>query len=510
MMGSRGGPRPTHSTTKRPPLLKYRVFVRHGLIGASALAALSLAPVPGVPGPVARSENPRYAAIVMDATTGEVLFARFADETRYPASITKVMTLYLAFEALAEGRARLDEMITVSPKAAAQAPSKLGLQPGQQISLDDAMRATAIRSCNDMAMAIAEHLGGSEAGFTDMMTRKARALGMTRSRYFNPNGLPDSRQTTTARDLAILSRAVMRDYPQYYRYFGLHDWSYDGRSFRSTNGLLTRGEGYDGIKTGFTNASGYNLAASAVRDGKRLIAVVLGGRTSGSRNEHLDGLMNTGFELERLRERGERVQLTQAFFEARGYGLGSETSGPIQFAQALGPDGEDSDQATYASLPQRSATEVSYAEAASTTPPSPQVAPAAGAPRPAFRPTQAQERADLTSRLNGGGEAGRQAATSTTSRPARPQPTPPRPREPEGRWSVQVGAFRDEAVARRWLDEVNRRFRSEFARAERRVIASSDGWRRSRFIGLTEEAARGACRTLEARNVTCLVVRPEG
>ncbi|WP_420479452.1 D-alanyl-D-alanine carboxypeptidase family protein, partial [Brevundimonas sp. FT23028] len=280
--------------------------------------------------------NPAYASIVVDAETGEVLFARYADNRRYPASVTKVMTLYLAFEALAAGRARLDDVITVSPRAASQPPSKLGLAAGQTITLEDAMKATAVRSANDMAVAIAEHIGGSEARFTAQMTLKAQELGMTHTRYVNANGLPDARQLTTARDLAILGRAVMRDYPQYYRFFGIHDWVYNGRTYTNTNGLLRTGGGYDGMKTGLTNASGSNIMASAVRDGKRLITVVLGGQSSASRNAHVAALTDTGFEVVRLRRQGERIEVAQLFYEQRGFGAQpNETpagDGPIQYA----------------------------------------------------------------------------------------------------------------------------------------------------------------------------------
>ena len=327
------------------------LLIRRGLLSLLLVAALALTPT--TPPLVAQSsENTRYAAIVVDAESGEVLFARHADSRRYPASITKVMTLYLTIEALTEGRVKLDDVITVSRRAASQPPSKLGLAAGQTITLDDAMKATAVRSANDMAMAIAEHVGGSQDRFAAQMTLKARELGMTQTRYVNPNGLPDARQLTSARDLAILARAVMRDYPQYYRYFGLHDWVYEGREYRNTNGLLRSGLGYDGMKTGYTNASGYNLAASAVRDGRRLITIVLGGRSTASRNEHVAELMNTGFEVERLRRSGQPIQVAQTFFEQRGFGIGPDNSGPVQYASVADDEEEDTASAvTYASLP---------------------------------------------------------------------------------------------------------------------------------------------------------------
>lgn len=459
---------------------------------AVALVALSIAPTPGSGPLVAQSsENARYAAVVVDAASGEVLFGRFADSRRYPASITKVMTLYLTFEALAEGKVKLTDTVTVSPRAASQPPSKLGLAAGQTISLDNAMRATAVRSANDMAVAIAEHVGGSEARFASMMTLKAEELGMTQTRYVNPNGLPDSRQLTSARDLAILARAVMRDYPQYYRYFGLHDWAYEGRDYRNTNGLLTS-QGYDGIKTGYTNASGYNLAASTVRDGKRLITIVLGGRSSATRNAHVVELMETGFEVERRRKRGDRIQVAQTFFEERGYGIGSA---PIQYASltssAGNPAGNDEDGEGVGS------DAVAYTAAVSRQPAPTEVVPAPSAVRASGeRPSN-----DLTASLNG-------AAAAPRATPSRPAATPTRPRAPAGRWAVQVGAFKEEKVARDWLAEVNRRFRSQFTGAERNVLTAGE-WYRSRFTGLTETAAKAACEALSERRVTCMVVRPD-
>lgn len=436
------------------------------------------------------SDNARYAAIVVDAESGEVLFARHADSRRYPASITKVMTLYLAFEALSEGRVRPTDVLTVSPHAASQPPSKLGLAAGQTITLDDAMKATAVRSANDMAVAIAEHIGGSEDRFTAQMTLKAQELGMTQTRYVNANGLPDARQLTSARDLAILARAVMRDYPQYYRYFGLHDWTYNGRDYRNTNGLLHSGLGYDGMKTGYTNASGYNLAASSVRDGKRLITIVLGGRSTASRNQHVAALMDTGFEVERARHNGQLIQVAQTYFESKGFGLGPESSTPLQYASVSSSGNDDDDGA------------VAYTALAAATPPPPARVTPAPSERPAAPIQRAEARpADVTAILNGGTGA---PSRTTTSRPPAREPA----RAPAGRWSVQVGAFRDEGVARDWLTEVNRRFRNQFASAERNVQNAS-GWYRSRFTGMTEAGAQAACSALAERRVTCMVVRPE-
>ncbi|WP_312733566.1 serine hydrolase [Brevundimonas sp.] len=468
-------------------------------------------------------ENSRYAAVVVDAATGEVLFSRHADSSRFPASLTKMMTLYLTFEALSQGKAHLDDVLTVSPRAASQPPSKLGLPAGQTITLDDAMRATAVRSANDMALAIGEHIGGSEANFTAMMTRKAHQLGMTHTRYYTANGLPDARQVTTARDQATLARAIMRDFPQYYSYFGLHDWAYNGRSYRNTNGLLPTGRGYDGMKTGYTNASGYNLAASAVRDGRRLITVVLGGRSSASRNAHVAELMDTGFEVERRRAQGENIQIAQTFFEQRGFGLGGESQSvgaPIAYASLNASDDEEtgaesSTAVAYTAAPAPAAlpTRITPApseraasqRAAATAQTAGQVAASQSAGAPA---TTASSRAphNVTASLNGA-PRGAAAAPSTTPRRTAPQTARETARTPAGRWAVQVGAFRDEKVANDWLGEVSRRFRAQFASAQRDVQTAGD-WYRSRFTGLTEDGAKAACDALAERRVTCMVIRP--
>jgi D-alanyl-D-alanine carboxypeptidase (penicillin-binding protein 5/6) len=260
-------------------------------------------------------EQPKYAALLMDATTGEVLYSRQADAERFPASITKVMTLYLVFERLAAGQLRLDEPVTMSARAAAQRPSKLGLRAGQTLSVDQAIRALATKSANDVAYALAEHLAGSETRFAELMTRRARQLGMSRSRFVNPHGLPDGRQVTTARDIATLSLAMIRDFPQYYGYFQQQQFVFDGRVLPNHNHLLRTMPGVDGIKTGYTNAAGFTLAASAVRDGRRLVAVVLGGPSRTARDGNVETLLASGFAVMAGRKRGERTQVADLLAE---------------------------------------------------------------------------------------------------------------------------------------------------------------------------------------------------
>lgn len=281
--------------------------------GLSALVGLMAAAVPASASSLL--EQPRYAAFLADADTGEVLYARRADAERFPASITKVMTLYMVFERLAAGTLRLDDRVVMSRHAASQRPSKLGLKPGESLTVDQAIRSLATKSANDVAVALAEHVAGSEAAFARLMTTRAHQLGMTSSRFVNPNGLPDSRQVTTARDIYLLSRAVIRDFPQYYSYFQQQQFTFAGRAMPNHNHLLRTTPGVDGIKTGFTNAAGFTLTASAVRDGRRLIAVVLGGPTRVARDANVESLLSAGFAVLAARRQGRTIQVADMLAE---------------------------------------------------------------------------------------------------------------------------------------------------------------------------------------------------
>jgi D-alanyl-D-alanine carboxypeptidase len=236
------------------------------------------------------------AAIVVDGNSGQTLYARNENELRFPASITKVMTLYLLFEQLEQGRLRLDSDIRVSAYAAAQKPTKLGLHPGETIRVDDAIRAVVTRSANDIAVAIAETIGGDEEGFAALMTLKAHALGMNSTHFANASGLPNGEQVTTARDLAILGRAVQERFPRHYHYFATHAFYYHGATIVNHNHLLDRVEGMDGIKTGYTHASGFNLLTSVKRNGHYIVAVVLGGPSARARDKIMADLIEDQIE----------------------------------------------------------------------------------------------------------------------------------------------------------------------------------------------------------------------
>ncbi len=237
------------------------------------------------------SYNPKFASIIVDAKSGTVLQSSNPDALRHPASLTKIMTLYLLFEQLESGRIKLDSEMEVSAHAARQPPTKLGLRPGQTLRVEDAIKSLITRSANDAAVVVAEAVAGDEGDFARLMTRKARALGMTRTVYRNASGLPNDDQVTTARDQATLGRAIQERFPRYYRYFATVSFSYRGRNIRNHNRLLGKVEGVDGIKTGYIRASGFNLVSSLRRGNRHIVGVVMGGRSAGSRDATMRNLL---------------------------------------------------------------------------------------------------------------------------------------------------------------------------------------------------------------------------
>ena len=238
----------------------------------------------------------KYAAIVIEEHSGKVLFARNADQARYPASLTKIMTLYLLFEDLEARRLTMDTRMRVSKTAAGRSPSKLYLQPGQSVAVRDAIYALITKSANDVATVVAEHLSGTERDFGKRMTRKARALGMSRTTFRNASGLPHSQQKTTARDMARLGIAIRRDFPQYFGFFSTKSFRWKGKRFGNHNKLLSSYQGTDGIKTGYINASGFNLVATVERHGVRLVGAVFGGRTGRTRDAHMVQILDKSFK----------------------------------------------------------------------------------------------------------------------------------------------------------------------------------------------------------------------
>ena len=262
------------------------------LLSAVAVAGLFLLAKPAA----AQVGSDRYASIVIDAGTGDVLSSVNADEFRYPASLTKMMTLYMLFEALQDRRVSLDQLVPVSSSAASMSPTKLGLVPGTTLTVEQAILGLVTKSANDAAAALGELMGGDEERFAQMMTLRARALGMSRTTFRNASGLPDFGQVTTARDLAVLGRRLVQDFPVQYHYFSTPSFVFHGRTILNHQHLLQTYPGADGIKTGFINDSGYNLVTSALHGSTRLIGVVLGAASGGERDDHMASLLDAGFE----------------------------------------------------------------------------------------------------------------------------------------------------------------------------------------------------------------------
>lgn len=426
-----------------------RLFLSLGLATAMALGSASAPAMAQVPYLSLIPQNSsKYAAIVVDAKTGEVLYGKRADAPRYPASITKVMTLYLAFEALAAGKIELDDPVVFSPRAAAQSPTKLGVRAGDSISVMQAMQGMVTRSANDASVAMAEKLGGTEQRFATLMTLRAHELGMTNTNFTNANGLPDSRNISSARDLAILSRAVMRDYPQYYRLFSTKSFNFRGQTIGNHNHMLSEVSGIDGLKTGFTNASGFNIAISGVRDNRRLIVVVLGGPNRITRDRVAESLLNTGFEVLDRRARGEQITVAQNFFE------------PPQLAQATQPSMQQGDTNLGLSI-----------QLASSPPPS--------------RASKIQiVEPSTVPKLNG-------KAKATAG----------------GRWTIQVGAFKNRSDAREQLSLVEKKFGKHVDDAK--AVAEKDNGRyTARFSGMNEADAKNACKAIKAKKQPCVVMSP--
>ncbi len=517
------------------------------------------------------SENNRYAGIVVDAVSGEVMYSARADSARYPASLTKIMTLYMVFDALERGDIKPDEMITISSHAASQAPVKVYLRPGDQIDVDTAMRLAAMYSANDMAVALAEKVAGNEQRFAAMMTVKAQELGMTHTHFVNANGLPDPRQISSARDLAILARAVMRDFPQYYSYFDLNSVTYRGRTYYNHNPLHGM-PGVDGMKTGYTNAAGQNLVASQVKDGHRLIAVMLGADSKEQRRETVTELLDVGFNVEGRRDHGEVITVAQGEFD-QALAMGGRAYNYTMLARNTAPataptpltdaqlrdtlQGSEQANATDSTVVQAKATiqapdlaqaltaQALTAQAAATPIPAAQ-APATQIPAAQINGTPAAPvpytQLAATSQATVDAAADKPAVAAFAAKPAvmkvaMTETVAPKParaddrakpdsdddgdaapakgrkdrkhKNPEAVWSIQVGAFKEKSLANNWVKNIQHRFDDALADASSQVSKTDQGWYRTRFAALTKQQAHEACRAMTAKRLDCMVVRPD-
>lgn len=404
--------------------------------------------------------NPRYASIVVDVESGDILSAANADAARYPASLTKMMTLYLLFEALEEGQLSLGDRLPVSAHAAAQPPSKLWVRRGGSISVKDAILAMIVRSANDVAVVVGEALGGSETAFAHQMTAKARELGMADTTFRNASGLPDAEQVTTARDMARLSVHLMQDFPQYYGYFARTQFVYKGKTIPGHNNLLDSYPGTDGLKTGYIDASGFNVATSAVHNGRRLVSVVMGGFTARSRDTHMASLLDRGFVRASLLDRGDWIAKAD-LFEGRGAAAARASSSPTK---AVG-------------------TSLAVAEG-----PTPVQASASGAAQASSAPAD-----DPIRRLIAQGDA---AATPAVA---------------QG-WAVQVGAFSNRNSARLRASQAADYLSSDIGQATISVTETQgeQAMYRARVVDLQEDQARHSCRQLASQGMECVVVAGVG
>lgn len=462
-----------------------------GGLAAGTLLAATAAPAQDI------TDNPRYSAIVVDAQSGEVLYGARADSARYPASLTKIMTLYMVFEALSDGTLKPNDMITVSQHAASQAPVKVYLKAGDTIDVDTAMRLAAMYSANDMAVALAEKVGGTEERFAALMTIKAQELGMTQTRFVNANGLPDPRQLSSARDLAILARAVMRDYPQYYSYFDLDSVTYRGRTYYNHNPLHGM-PGVDGMKTGYTNAAGQNLVASQVQGNHRLIAVMLGANSKQQRREHVTELLSVGFDVENRRDHGETILVAQnEFTKAFAAQPVMPSSGPTPYTLLASNDHPLTDDQLRDALDgseEANAADVDVQQASAKVN-APDVVQALSQPAVAVVPTPKPAVAAPT----------RKTAVAVAA-PSRKAP-PAKKKDPNAVWAIQVGAFRDKALALDWVKNIQKKFDEALADATSQVSKSDEGWYRTRFASMTKPQAQKACTAITAKRLDCMVIK---
>ncbi len=497
-------------------------------------------------GPRARAASaapyqPPPASIVVDANSGKVMQASDADSPRHPASLTKIMTLYLLFEKLEQGKIKMTTDLPVSPHAASMAPSKLDLRPGETIKVESAIRAIVTKSANDVAVIVGEALGGDEPSFAKMMTAKARSLGMRNTSYFNASGLPNDQQITTARDQATLGRAIFERFPTYYRYFSTRSFDFRGKSMRNHNHLLGQVEGLDGIKTGYVNASGFNIVTSAARAGKRVIAVVFGGRTARARDAKVTSLIESNINIASGKRTAppvgedasdvadaapapeEKKQTAMALrtVAAEPVAAPAPIPAPVATAPALGSTDPIKpvavktvtvqagtmrtasiapvDHRKLSPSPASTATVTTVATVKGDT----QSAPLA--PPPGARP----------------GILGTLPAKFASATPdAMPLPAPAAV-EPakdvskgvsraNGGWMVQVGAFPDEGEAKQRLTAAQSKANSLLGKANpftERVEKNHKPLFRARFAGLEKDQAENVCKNLKRSEIPCIVMK---
>jgi D-alanyl-D-alanine carboxypeptidase len=391
-----------------------------------------------------------YAAMVVDGHTGKILYSRQGDALRFPASLTKIMTLYVLFEYMEAGKLHAGSRLKVSRYAARQAPSKLGLKPGTTIRVSDAIKALVTKSANDVAVTVAENISGSEARFAKLMTAKARKIGMRRTVFKNASGLPNKDQVTTARDMITLANRLMFDHPEKYKNFSRKYFKYKGKKYRNHNRLLFDYKGTDGIKTGYTRASGFNLLANVRRGNKHLIAVVFGGKTSKKRNAAMRAILNK--TMPRAIARLPRKQRP------------APKKKPVQVASTL-------------NFPSKAAASV---------------APERARKKPALQPA-------------------RQIAPETVASLPR-APEIKTQTTPSGGFHIQVGAYSRQTDAMERLAAIQVEAGDVISGHAPLAVPLNEPKRnlyRARFAGFSRNAADSTCSQLKRRAITCVVMSAE-
>ncbi|MEM1288101.1 MAG: D-alanyl-D-alanine carboxypeptidase [Pseudomonadota bacterium] len=470
------------------------VFLARGLLAAGTVIAVLFG---SFAGPNPANANPRYAAMVVDARSGEVLFSRHADARRFPASLTKVMTLYVLFEELEAGRLSMNTQMRVSAHAQAQPPSELGLRQGQRITVRDAMLSLVTKSANDAAAVIAEHISGSEWAFAQRMTRTARAIGMNSTTFRNASGLPNREQVTTARDMILLGRAIHQRFPGRYDVFSTTRFRYGNRTYRNHNRLLGTVRGVDGIKTGYIRASGFNLLSSVQDRGRHIVAVVFGGRTGASRNAHMRDLIARHLPRATTGPRTARLEIARAPFNAPAP-VPHPARLPMVVASAYAP----------VQQPQLPPVVQAAADAmASPTPPSPALPQGSISGRLAPPLPQAEVASISQPAVASAVGTSEVAPVAQTSGSALALGS-----VPDTGWTIQIGAVPSKQAAVGLLLQARSAVSTLGTRSPYTQTVDANGttlWR-ARFGGFEErEVARAACAELERQSFACLAVRPD-
>ncbi|SKA33515.1 D-alanyl-D-alanine carboxypeptidase [Consotaella salsifontis] len=508
------------------PRLKLAISAFSKIVCTAALGTALLVGSPGVPTAFAKGRD-IHSAFIIDVNTGKVLYSEDADEQRYPASLTKMMTLYLTFSAMRSGRINWQTEMPVSSYAAGRPPSKLGLKPGSTLSVEDAVYSLVTRSANDAAVVLGEYIGGSESAFAEMMTAKARQLGMRNTVFKNANGLPNSGQHTTARDMATLGIALRAHFPDYYKVFSTRSYTYRGQKIGNHNRVLGRIDGADGIKTGYINASGFNLVTSVLKDGKSVVGVVMGGPSTRSRDDEMVKLINKYLPQA---SSGGRGPLVASYTPSAGVAaVALPRTGPVPTTRFAAKSPEPRAEERQLTIEQRIAMAYEEEQVSRSAAPVPSerpllsrealrralITPARAQPRPqpmalptavGYAPAPKSSGLPVPpAAIPGGRDLDPRTTGSVAS--AAPASADAAPTSP---WVVQIAAVPDRQGAMNMLAEAKRQVGGALAHAEpfaESTVSRSQVVYRARFAGFqTKDQAWDACSALKKHSYACYAV----